>query len=74
MRMHFTYGYKNLYATFFVRGFHESLLGIHVYTFILYLCKYCVGNIMQHTSGYKNFFFNDPNIYIDVLDRAYFKT
>lgn len=53
--MHFVYGYKNLYAKFFVRGFHESLL--HVYKFIIYVCKYCVGNTMEYPSGYKELFF-----------------
>jgi len=36
---------------FFVRGFHESLL--HVYKFIIYVCKYCVGNITEYPTGYK---------------------
>jgi len=55
MRMHFAYGYKNLYAKFFVRGFHESLL--RVYKFIIHVCKYSVGNTMEYPSGYKELFF-----------------
>jgi len=72
MRMHFAFGYKNLYAKFFIRGLHESLL--HVYKFIIHVCKYFAGNTMEYPSEYKElFFFNDPNMYMYavVLDRVF---